>query len=88
MIYAMDTTIHTFSLEVSVYNMDKRVEAIEFTICHEPLDDRFSKSLAIPIPTKRNVTRHNLVPQCRKLINEKMNRSFSAPVIDLASILL
>ena len=67
--------------------MDKRVEAIEFTICHEPFDDRFSKSLAIPIPTKRNVTRHNLVPQCKKLINEKMNRSFSAPVMVLAFIL-
>jgi hypothetical protein len=68
--------------------MDKRVEAIEFTICHEPLDDRFSKSLAIPIPTKRNVTRHSFVPQCKKLMNEKIKRSFSAPVIDLASILL
>ena len=64
--------------------MDKRVEAIEFTIVNEPFDDRPSKSLAIPIPTKRNVTRHNCVPQCIKLINEKMNRSFSAPVIDLA----
>ena len=64
--------------------MDKRVEAIEFTICHEPVDDRASDPLAIPIPTKRNVTRHNCVPQCMKFINEKINRSFSAPVIDLA----
>ena len=80
----MDTTIHTFSLEVSVYNMDKRVEAMEFTICHEPLDDRPSKSFAIAIPAKRNVTRHSFVPQCKKLINEKMNRSFSAPVRSLA----
>ena len=66
--------------------MDKRVEAIEFTMLYEPLDDRASKSLAIAIPAKRNVTRHNCVPQCMKFINEKMNRSFSAPVIDLASI--
>ena len=78
----MDTTIHTFSLQISVYNMDKRVEAIEFTIVNEPFDDRLSKSLAIAIPAKRNITRHNLVPQCKKLMNEKMNRSFSAPVID------
>ena len=55
---------------------------------NEPFDDIPSKSLAIPIPTKRNVTRHSFVPQCRKLINEKMKRSFSAPVIDLAFILL
>ena len=83
----MDTTIHTFSLEIAVYYMNKCLEAIEFTIVNEPFDDRPSKSLAIPIPAKRNVTRHNLVPQCKKLTNEKMNRSFSAPVIDLASIL-
>ena len=55
---------------------------------NEPFDDRPSKSLAIPIPAKRNVTRHSFVPQCIKLINEKMNRSFSAPVIVLAFILL
>ena len=62
------------------------MEAIEFTMVYEPFDDRASKSLAIAIPAKRNVTRHNCVPQCMKFINEKMNRSFSAPVILLASI--
>ena len=67
--------------------MDKRVEAIEFTMVYEPFDDRPSNPLAVAIPTKRNVTRHSFVPQCKKLINEKMNRSFSAPVIDLASII-
>ena len=88
MIYAMDTTIHTVSLEIAIYYMNKCVEATEFTIVNEPFDDIPSKSLAIPIPTKRNVTRHSFVPQCIKLINEKMNRSFSAPVIVLAFILL
>ena len=82
----MDTTIHTFSLEIAIYNMDKRVEAIEFTICHEPVDDRASDPLAIAIPAKRNITRHSWVPQCRKLMNEKTNRSFSAPVNSLAFI--
>tara|TARA_B100000927_G_scaffold86587_1_gene69791 strand:+ start:1335 stop:1541 length:207 start_codon:yes stop_codon:yes gene_type:complete len=67
--------------------MDKRVEAIEFTICHEPFDDRASDPLAIAIPAKRNIARHSWVPQCKKLINEKMKMSFSAPVNDLAFIL-
>ena len=67
--------------------MDKCVEAIEFTIVYEPLDDMPSKSLAIAIPAKRNVTRHNSVPQCRKLMNENMKMSFSAPVMFLAFIL-
>ena len=39
--------------------MDKRVEAIEFTMVYEPFDDRPSNPLAVAIPTKRNVTRHN-----------------------------
>ena len=68
--------------------MDKRVEAIEFTMLNEPLDCIASDPLAIAIPAKRNVTRHNCVPQCMKFINEKMNRSFSAPVMVLAFILL
>ena len=50
----------------SVYNMDKRVEAMEFTIDHEPFDSVTSDPFAIAIPTKRNVTRHSSVPQCRK----------------------
>ena len=70
-----------------VYNMDKRVEAIEFTIVNEPFDDIASDPFAIPIPTKREIARLNVVPQCRKLTNENMNRSFSAPVMFLAFIL-
>ena len=80
----MNTTIHTFSFEILVYNMDKRVEAIEFTICHEPVDDIASDPFAMAIPAKRNIARHNVVPQCKKLINEKMKMSFSAPVMFLA----
>ena len=68
--------------------MDKRVEAIEFTILQEPFDDTASDPLAIAIPAKRNIARHSWVPQCKKLMNEKMNRSFSAPVIVLASIII
>ena len=66
--------------------MDKRVEAIEFTIVQEPFDDTASDPLAIAIPAKRNITRHSWVPQCRKLMNEKMKMSFSAPVSSLAFI--
>ena len=86
MIYAMDTTKHTFFLEILVYNMDKRVEAIEFTIVNEPFDDIASDPFAIAIPAKRKITRHNEVPQCRKLMNENMKMSFSAPVMLLAFI--
>jgi hypothetical protein len=38
--------------------MDKRVEAIEFTIVQEPFDDTASDPLAIAIPAKRNIARH------------------------------
>jgi hypothetical protein len=66
--------------------MDKRVEAIEFTMLYEPFDCSTSDPLAIAIPAKRNITRHSWVPQCRKLMNEKMKMSFSAPVNSLAFI--
>ena len=70
-----------------IRDRDKRVEALEFTMSNEPFDCIASDPLAIAIPAKRNITRHTWVPQCKKLMNENIKRSFSAPVFSLAFIM-